>query len=108
MSAIHPRPGDVLPLIPEIAEAQPGTLLIRAAHVEVFRLVLPRGKTLDEHRAAGAITIQCLSGRVEITALGKTQVMPAGTLIYLPDREPHAVTAIDDSLLLISMWLRRK
>lgn len=106
MSAKHAAAGDVLTLVPQGDELRSGTL-IRETHAEVFRLVMKQGKHLAEHSAAGAITVQCLSGRVDMVALGKTQAMPAGTLIHLAEREPHAVTAIEDSVLLVSMWLHR-
>lgn len=106
MSAKHFGTGDLLTLIPEGEALKSGTL-IREAHAEVFRLVLQKGKHLAEHAAAGAITVQCVSGVIDMTALGKTQRMPAGTLVYLADREPHAVTAIEDSVLIVSMWLNR-
>lgn len=106
MTARHTAVGEIVALIPDPAELKSG-LVIREPHAEVFRLVLNKGKHLAEHSAAGAITIQCLSGAVEMTALGKTQLMQAGTLVYLADHEPHAVTAVEESVLLISMWLNR-
>ena len=106
MTAPHTSPGEVLALISDAADVKSG-LLIREPHVEIFRLVLNKEKHLAEHTAAGAITIQCLSGMIELTALGKSQLMRAGTLIYLADHEPHAVVAVEDSVLLVSMWLNR-
>lgn len=106
MTARHAMAGDIIALLPDAAEMNSGTV-IREPHAEIFRLVLKKGKHLAEHTAAGAITVQCVSGVVEMTALGKTQSMPVGTLVYLADREPHAVTAIEDSVLLVSMWLNR-
>jgi len=44
---------------------------------------------------------------VELEAYGQTQVMRAGSLVYLADAEPHAVKALEDSSLLITMLLRR-
>lgn len=107
MSAEHAKAGAVVNLFPAQPDELKSSTLIRAAHVEVFRLVLEKGKHLAEHRAAGAITIQCLQGEVELTAGGQTARMGPASLVYLDDGAPHAVTALTESVLLVSMWLRR-
>ncbi len=81
--------------------------LVRADHLEVARLALPAGKTLHDHKASGAITIQCMAGAVELEAHGRTQILRAGSMVYLADAEPHAVKALEDSLLLLTILLRR-
>ena len=88
MTARHTAAGEVVALILDPAELKSG-LVIREPHAEIFRLVLHKGKHLAEHTAAGTITIQYLSSVVEMTALGKTQLMQAATLIYLADHKPH-------------------
>ncbi|MCB1930452.1 MAG: cupin domain-containing protein [Rhodocyclaceae bacterium] len=97
---------DISPVGPSLAQSESG-LLIRAEHLEVFRLVLPAGKRTPGHSAAGAITIQCLEGRVELETEAGTQVMSPGTLVYLADAQPHAVEALEDAALLITVLLRR-
>jgi len=81
--------------------------LIRTDHLEVFRYALPAGKVVDAHTAAGLMVIQCLEGTVEFTALGRTQQLGPGTMLYLPDHEPHALKALSDTLLLITLLLHR-
>jgi quercetin dioxygenase-like cupin family protein len=56
--------------------------LVRADHIEVFRLVLPAGKAAPDHKASGTITIQCLEGAVEPEANGRTQELRAGSMVY--------------------------
>ena len=43
---------------------------------------------------------------VAFTALGRTQDLPAGRLLYLPPREPHAVYAVEASSLLVTIFRR--
>lgn len=81
--------------------------LVRADHLEVFRFVLTAGKSIPEHKASGAITIQCLEGLVELNAHGRAQTMRAGSMVYLSDEEPHSVKAIENSSLLVTVLLRR-
>jgi len=97
---------DVRPLGEKLSQTSSSTL-VRADHLEVFRLVLPVGKVAPEHKASGAITIQCLEGAVELEAGGRTQNLRAGSMVYLADAQPHAVRALEDSSLLVTMLLRR-
>ena len=107
MAIPHAKPGevvDVRPLGSALASAQTKTL-VRAAQVEVIRLVVPAGKEIEEHKAKGEIVVQCLEGRVAFTAFGKTQNLEAGTLLYLPTGEPHTVKGIENASLLLTMFL---
>lgn len=110
MAKPHAASGDLIDVRPLGARLRESisTTLVRADHLEVFRFVLPAGKAAADHRAAGTITIQCLEGVVELVSHGKTQVLHAGHLVYLADAEPHAVTALEDASLLITMLLRRR
>lgn len=106
----HAASGDVINVAPlgEFVKDAVSTTLVRVDHLEVFRLVLPAGKLTREHEAAGTITIQCIEGVVELDAHGRTQTLRAGSLVYLADHQPHAVKALEDASLLITMLLHRK
>lgn len=97
---------DIRPLGAALHQAGSSTL-VRADHLEVFRFVLMAGKTAPDHKASGAITIQCLEGAVELDAHGRTQMLLPGSLVYLADAEPHAVRALSDASLLVTVLLRR-
>ena len=107
MAISHAKPGeivDVRPLGSALSSAQT-TTLVRAEQVEVIRLVLPAGKEIAEHKAKGEIVVQCLEGRVAFTALGKTQNLETGKLLYLPTGEPHSVKGIENSSFLLTILL---
>jgi quercetin dioxygenase-like cupin family protein len=107
MAIPHAQPGEVInvrPLGPNLATAHTQTL-IRAEQVEVIRLIVPAGKEISEHRAKGEITVHCLEGRVALTALGKTQHLQAGELLYLPTGEAHTVKGIENASLLLTILL---
>jgi len=97
---------DVRPLGAGLRQSDSATL-IRTDHLEVFRYVLPAGKVIQEHEAAGLMIIQCLEGSVEFEAQGRVQELVAGSMLYLPDREPHALKAREDSSLLVTILLHR-
>ncbi len=110
MSIPHAASGEIIGLQPlgDKLKITPSSTLVRASHLEVFRLILPAGKTTHEHRAAGAITIQCLEGQIEFKAHGRTQIMQTGDLVYLADAEPHDVLALKDAALLVTLLLHRE
>jgi quercetin dioxygenase-like cupin family protein len=64
------------------------------------------GKEIAEHKAPGEITVQCLEGKLAFTALGKTQEVMAGQLLYLAAGEPHSVKCIKDASFLLTILLR--
>ena len=107
MAIPHAQPGeivDVRSLGSALALVQTQTL-VRAEQVEVIRLVVPAGKEIEEHKAKGEITVQCLEGRVGFTAFGKTQNLEGGSLLYLPTGEPHKVKGIENASLLLTILL---
>src|SRR5580765_1906042 len=83
----------------------PTTALFKSSHLEVSRTVLCAGKEVPPHEVVGEMTVQCLEGRVELTAAGATQSMRAGDLICLAGGETHSLKAIEDSSVLITMLL---
>lgn len=69
---------------------------------ELKRLALAKGYEIPEHHAPGPITVQCLVGRVTFTVGGVDHDLPAGRLIHLPARDPHALKAEEDSIVLVT------
>jgi quercetin dioxygenase-like cupin family protein len=109
MAIPHAAPGDLIdvrPLGRPIVE-EDSRILIRTTHLEVFRYAVPAGKAVQEHAAAGLMMIQCLEGVVDFTALGRTQRLAAGDLLYLADGEPHSLVARTGASLLVTILLRR-
>ncbi|HEX3724945.1 MAG TPA: cupin domain-containing protein [Pirellulales bacterium] len=80
-------------------------VLVNTRGAEVIRLALPAGKQMGTHRAPGDLTLLCLEGKVALTAMGKTQDLSPGTLVFLPRGEPHSLSSIDDASLLLTIIL---
>lgn len=72
----------------------------------VMLLCLRTGQTLPEHTAPDAITVQALSGRTTFYDGPEPVEMRAGTLIRLEAKRPHALTAHEDSVLLVTIFAR--
>lgn len=107
MAIQHANPGEVIdvrPLGAALASART-TTLIKSGQLEVVRLVLPAGKEIATHKAPGAITVQCLEGRIAFTARDQTHELTAGQMLYLEAGEPHAVRCIEDASVLLTLRL---
>lgn len=105
MTISHAKPGDVIdvgPLGDKLPETKTQTLF-KSDDVEVLRLILPAGKVIPEHKAPGAITVHCLEGEIAFTAFGKTQTLTNGQMLCLPKAEPHALTAAQNSSVLVTI-----
>lgn len=109
MAIPHVEPGEVVnvaPLGPELHDERSHTL-IKNDQFEMIRLVLSTGKVLAEHRAPGALIVQCIEGRIQFSAHGKTHTLHAGQLLHLAAKEPHTVTCLQDGSLLLTILFDR-
>src|SRR5271169_2054989 len=98
---------DVRPLGSALASSE-RIALLRAEQVEIIRLLVPAGKEIPEHKAKGEIVVQCLEGRVAYTVFGKTLILEAGKLLYMPMGEPHSVKGIENASLLLTVFLPKQ
>jgi len=107
MAIPHAQPGDVID-ISDLGEKLPETqtsTLVKTDSLEVLRLVLPAGKVIDPHSVPGEITVQCLEGKAVFTARGKDQELTPGQMLYLAGGDEHAVRAVEDASLLVTILL---
>ncbi|MDM0001118.1 cupin domain-containing protein [Variovorax sp. J22P240] len=77
--------------------------LLKTDHLQLMQVVLPAGAGLPEHQVAGEITIQCLVGEAKVVTPRRTCQLAVGQLVALPGGEPHAVQAIRDATLLVTV-----
>lgn len=96
---------DVRPLGSSLAEARSAPM-VKTPGLEVLRLVLRRGKSIPTHKAPGEATVQCLEGHVDFHVGGQTHRIGPGQLLHLREGEPHAVVALEDSSLLVTVALK--
>ena len=86
-----------------IAEDRRAVTLVRQSGLNLAITYLRAGASLAEHAAPGPITIQVLDGLVRI-ALGDQQLeVPAGRLVAFGAGVRHAVHAVEDSTLLLTL-----
>lgn len=104
MALPHAEPGDVVDLRP-LGAAFAGTTtsaLAKTDQFEAVRLVLPAGRTIPRHAVDGQITLFCLEGHVRLHA-NREIALRTGDWVYLARSEAHAVEAIEDSSLLLTI-----
>lgn len=108
MSLPHAISGEIISIRPLEAKLQEAfsTALLKTPHLEIMRLILVTGKSMPEHHLAGEVTIQCLEGAIELRAHQKTQTLRAGDLVYLAGGEPHALKALEDASVLVTILLK--
>lgn len=110
MAMPHAAPGELIDLHPS------GTSLLETAtqaffktdHFEVMRLVLLSGERFPEHRVAGEVTIQCLEGVIRLHLEDQSVIMTAGTMLFLLGGAPHALDAVEDAAVLVTILLPPK
>jgi len=77
--------------------------LAKSPRCEVTCLVVRADEGAVTHRFSGEATIVCLQGRVELVCRGQVHELTAGSFLYLPRCDSHAVTAEEDSVLLVTL-----
>ena len=107
MALAHAQPLDVIDIRPLGAGLRDAvtTSLLKMHDLQLMRLVLPAGHGLPEHHVSGAVTVQCLEGETVVTTPARTCTLRAGQLVVLTAQEPHALKAVTDSTLLVTILL---
>lgn len=95
----------VLPLGPRLAIV-PSYALLKSPQMEVLRLILLAGETLPGHTVPGEITVQCLEGVIDFTANGTSHALHAGDFLHLDGGVAHALHALEDSSVLVTICLQ--
>lgn len=98
-----PAPDRVLhlPLGKALSFTQSATLM-KAAGLDLIRLVIPAGTVIPPHKAPGEITVQCMEGHVAVEHDGRAVELHVGDLLYLCPQEIHSLRGLADSSVLVT------
>lgn len=108
MALNHAKPGEIVdlkPIGPGLGEVRTAAI-IKADHFEAIRLIVHAGDEIPQHKVSGEITLHCLEGHVELGLDPKPIALRANEWVYLEGGAPHSVKAIEDSSLLLTIFLR--
>lgn len=102
MALHHCRSGEVTTL-GSVGDAAARTVaLARTPSFEAVHLVVRAGETIPPHRVDGSMTLYCIAGHVRFDG-GTPPDLRAGDWLFLDPGAPHAVEAVADSSLLLTI-----
>ena len=107
MALHHAASGEVVDLAP-LGSGLRGAhtqALVKKDDFEAIRLILSAGDELPAHQVAGRFILHCLEGRVSLTAPSGEIQLSAHQWVYFDGGITHAVRAIEDSSLLLTILL---
>lgn len=92
-------------LLAEAASASSGRAartVVALPGLRVTLLALAEGRALDDHRAPGPATLQCLAGRATLSTADRSWTLRDGDLLPIP-AETHRLDAETDALVLLTV-----
>ena len=78
-------------------------ILVKHPDFRILLIGLRAGTHIAEHRAAGSISVQTISGHVLIRAAGRAFDLPEGQLLALEREVPHDLEALAESAVLVTI-----
>ena len=109
MSTHHANPGEVVDL-KTWADDQPDDrtkAIVKTDEMELIRIYIQSGKTIPNHKVNGPITVHCIEGKVEFTAMGSIKELWPGQLLHLMPGEPHSLFGADNSVILLTVIFKK-
>lgn len=77
--------------------------VVRHGPVSMILFAFEKDGRLKEHKSDGEVTIQVLRGQLSVEVAGETLVLRAGSLVALAPGQRHAVHALEESDMLLSI-----
>jgi quercetin dioxygenase-like cupin family protein len=77
--------------------------LTKEPTLRLVLMLLGKGTKMTEHRAAGPLTLQVLSGSVAFWVSGRAEKVVSGELIVLESTIEHEVEALEESACLLTL-----
>lgn len=89
------------------APVQPDRLghhtVLTSEDVRVIVLAFPAGHVMKDHAAPKTLIMQALDGELRITTQGDTHSLTPGTIVRLDKGIRHAVEAVTDARLMLTL-----
>lgn len=108
MALPHAQSGQIVSVRPlgDRLQDTVSAAILKAGQLEVMRVVLPVGKSMKEHQVPGEATVQCIEGVVEFVTEDGVMHLHPGDFVHLAPRALHALTAVEDASLLVTICLK--
>ena len=85
------------------AQTRGAVTLVKQDGLSVVLTHLHAGGSLQEHAAPGPVTVQVLDGHVRVRIEDEVLDVPVGRLLAFRAQVRHAVEALEDSTLLLTL-----
>ena len=110
MSTHHAAPAEVVDLATWANDlpSEKSKAIVKTDGLEMARLVIKAGEDMHKHRFCsvdGATIFHCIKGEVELKTNDAKIRLHAGQLMYLESQAEHAVTGVQDSVVLLTIVL---
>lgn len=77
--------------------------LVKTEDMEVIRMALPEGKSIDEHSVEGEVSVQCLKGDILFTVGDKAVELRRDDWLFLEKRQTYSYSVKKDTVLLVTI-----
>jgi quercetin dioxygenase-like cupin family protein len=107
MALLHAKPGQPIDITP-LGAALHGSethAILKTRSLELMRIVLRAGEGLPSHHVRGESTLLCIEGVAEVKVEGSAYQLRPNELVLLPAQTQHAVLAIEDVSMLLTIQL---
>lgn len=78
-------------------------ILVKEPDFRIVLIALKAGARMEQHRAAGRISVQTLAGHLRMRVLEESVDLPVGHLVGVEYDVPHDVEALDESAFLLTI-----
>ncbi|NGP76138.1 hypothetical protein G3570_05815 [Balneolaceae bacterium YR4-1] len=105
MSQGHIKSGEVVNLetLREEMDVDASYALVKTEDMEVIRMAVPKGKTIDEHHISGEMTVQCLKGDILFMVDGEARELTQSDWLYLQREQNFSYSVKEDTILLVTI-----
>ena len=105
MNQGHIDSGEVVNLatLKEDMDVDASYALVKTSDMEVIRMALRKGKTIEEHSVEGEMSVQCLKGHILFTVGGEAVDLKEDDWLYLEKQQPFSYSVKNDTILLVTI-----
>lgn len=82
--------------------------LVKTDDMEVIRMAVPKGKTIDEHSIEGEMSVQCLKGNILFMVDSNARDLTPGDWLYLKKKQNFSYKVKEDTILLVTILFINK
>lgn len=78
-------------------------VILESSFTKEIRILLKTGQVMKEHKAPYPIVVHILEGLIDFGVQGTVQSLGKGAILTLEGNIPHDLTAIEDSVVRLSL-----